>query len=176
MSGRIVYVAGITFILLVLVAGYAVTAKQAEPVTPAHHLLTAKLSNSVRNSITEIDPQILSASATESIGGHSITFTNGGVSGGIAWQFGEIDMAGTTDYAYESSGGAPGSGRVYVTTSTGWYEFALPLTGPFTIDDVQSITVYAEAPVPYIAPHSTLGGIISSNSYAVTVVSSVFYQ
>lgn len=175
MTKKFVFLTVLVMIILILMAGYGVTAKQAEPVVPATNVLTAKLVEQVKNNSTEVGPVVLYATATHPMDGRTVTFTNGAVSGGVAWKSTVIDMAGATDYAYESTGGAPGSGRVIVETSSGSYEFALPITAPFTVDGVQLITIYAEAPIPYIPPWSTLGAIIYTNSYSANVIASVFW-
>jgi len=104
-------------------------------------------------------PNFLSANETANIGGKSVTFTGGGVSGGVSF----------SDYGQDSlGGGTPGSGRIEVYDTGGNLiaSFALPLNSMITVNKVGTIKVYAEAILPYLGVYG---------SYGAFVVASVFW-
>jgi hypothetical protein len=106
-----------------------------------------------------IIPYFLSANETANIGGKSVTFTGGGVSGGVSF----------SNYGQDSlGGGTPGSGRIEVYDTGGNLiaSFALPLNSMITINKVGAIKVYAEAILPYLGVYG---------SYRAFVVASVFW-
>jgi hypothetical protein len=116
-------------------------------------------------------PMILSASnKVVGIGGISITFLSGGVSGGATWQ----RRSGYNQYA--AGGGSPGAGRVEVYDSNGTLlvQFALPLNSMITVQNVDRIKVYGEAPIPYLES-TTLGGIDIYSDYSAFVIASVYW-
>lgn len=102
-------------------------------------------------------PDFLSANETAYIGGKSVTFTGGGVSGGVSF----------AGQGY-GGGGASGSGRIEVYDTGGNLiaNFALPLNSMITVNNVGAIKVYAEATLPYLGMY---GG------YTAFVVASVFW-
>jgi len=103
---------------------------------------------------------LLSANETAKIGGKSVTFTGGGVSGGVSFS--------SYQQYYSLGGGCLGSGRieVYDTTGSLLASFALPLNSMFTVNNVGTITVYAEVTVPYLGIYG---------QYYAFVVASVFW-
>jgi hypothetical protein len=103
---------------------------------------------------------LLSANETANIGGKSVTFTGGGVSGGVSFS--------SYQQYYSLGGGCLGSGRieVYDTTGSLLASFALPLNSMFTVNNVGTITVYAEVTVPYLGVYG---------QYYAFVVASVFW-
>jgi hypothetical protein len=103
---------------------------------------------------------LLSANETAKIGGKSVTFTGGGVSGGVSFS--------NYQQYYSLGGGCLGSGRieVYDTTGSLLASFALPLNSMFTVNNVGTITVYAEVTVPYLGIYG---------QYYAFVVASVFW-
>jgi hypothetical protein len=103
---------------------------------------------------------LLSANETANIGGKSVTFTGGGVSGGVSFS--------SYQQYYSLGGGCLGSGRieVYDTTGSLLASFALPLNSMFTVNKVGTITVYAEVTVPYLGVYG---------QYYAFVVASVFW-
>jgi hypothetical protein len=106
-----------------------------------------------------IIPNFLSANETANIGGKSVTFTGGGVSGGVSF----------SNYGQDSlGGGTPGSGRIEVYDTGGNLiaSFALPLNSMITVNKVGTIKVYAEAVLPYLGVYA---------SYRAFVVASVFW-
>jgi hypothetical protein len=104
-------------------------------------------------------PNFLSANETANIGGKSVTFTGGGVSGGVSF----------SNYGQDSlGGGTSGSGRIEVYDTGGNLiaSFALPLNSMITVNKVGTIKVYAEAVLPYLGLPGT---------YRAFVVASVFW-
>jgi hypothetical protein len=144
----------------------ALTAQQATS-TPTQ-ILTVTFSETGTPSVT---PQILSRSeSTGGIGGKTVTFTGGGVSGGVAWSTWRDSPAGTEP----TSGGCPGAGRVqvYGTEDTLLGEIALPLQTPVSFTGVRTIRVIASAPLP--AEPSNIPEIRST--YVVDLAASVIWE
>jgi hypothetical protein len=100
---------------------------------------------------------VISANETAYIGGKSVTFTGGGVSGGLSFSS-----------EGRGGGGTPGCGRIEVYDTGGNLiaSFALPLNSMFTVNKVGTITVYAEVTVPDLGMYG---------QYYAFVVASVFW-
>lgn len=136
-----------TIILLsaFIISGSPQAALTAETAASAPaHILTVTLAET---GSTAVNPQILSRSeSTEGIGGKTVTFTGGGVSGGVAWSTWRDSLTGTEP----ASGGCPGAGRVQVIGNKDALlgEIALPLQTPVAFSDVRTIRVIASAPLP----------------------------
>jgi len=115
-------------------------------------------------------PTILMDSTTEdALGGSNLTFSGGGVSGGVAWSSWR-DVSGAPDF---TSGGAPAAGSVTVfgdrMTEIG--EFALPLTSDVTFSGVRAVRVTVSVPLPAL-PEGTPD---MRSSYAAEAVASVHW-
>jgi hypothetical protein len=119
----------------------------------ATNYLTVMLNESAAGPM--IPTGVLSANETVKVGGKSVTFIGGGVSGGASFQSG-------------APGGVSGSGRVEVYDTTGnlLASFALPLNSMFTVNNVGTITIYAEATVPSLGIYG---------EFVAFVVASVFW-
>jgi hypothetical protein len=124
----------------------------------ATNYLTVMLNESAAGATIPVG--LLSANETAKIGGKSVTFLGGGVSGGVSFS--------NYQQYYSLGGGYPGSGRieVYDTTGSLLASFALPLNSMFTVNNVGTITVYAEVTVPYLGIYG---------QYYAFVVASVFW-
>lgn len=153
-------------VLIMQVGNFPVSAslEQGEAATP---MATARLS---QTGTLDTNPLILMDSTTESgLGGSTVTFTGGGVSGGTAWSSWR-GVSGSPDF---TSGGAPASGSVTVfgdrMTEIG--EFALPLTGEVTYTGVRSVRVTVAVPLPAL-PEGTPD---MRSSYAVEAAASVHW-
>lgn len=135
------------------------------PSATKHSTATLSMVNSSANE----GPTIFVASdEVIGIGGKTITFLGGGVSGGVTF-----NTIGSSGYQYAAGGGAPGAGRVEVYDS-GYnllVEFALPLNSMFMVQNVDMITVYVEATIPSLSSYST----DYTSTYAVHVVASVYW-
>lgn len=135
------------------------------PIATNH--LTTILSDT--NGSARLGPMIITAfSSAGGIGGKSVTFLSGAVSGGATF-----NTIGSTGYQYAAGGGAPGAGRVaaYDSGYTLLAEFALPLYSMFTVHNVDSIAVYAEATIPLLESDI----MDYHSSYAIHVVASVYW-
>jgi len=124
----------------------------------ATNYLTVMLNESAAGATIPVG--LLSANETAKIGGKSVTFISGGVSGGVSFS--------NYQQYYSLGGGVPGSGRIEVYDTTGnlLTSFALPLSSMFTVNNVGTITVYAEVTVPYLGMYG---------QYYAFVVASVFW-
>jgi hypothetical protein len=121
-------------------------------------------------------PTILMDSTTEDgLGGSTLTFTSGGVSGGVAWSS-WLEVSEAPDFAgggVFTSGGAPAAGSVTVfgdrMAEIG--EFALPLTSDVTYHDVRAVRVTVSVPLPAL-PEGTPD---MRSSYAAEAIASVHW-
>jgi len=97
--------------------------------------------------------KIYNAQAHEGLGGKTVVFTGGGVSGGVVFS------------SDNGAGGAPGLGNVHVyNTELEVTQFALPLNSMLRIEDVDIIKVFASACYPKLT---------GTASYYVTVEATV---
>jgi hypothetical protein len=135
--------------------------------SPPTRFLTAAIIETGDASVT---PQILSKTVSiGGIGGKTVTFTGGGVSGGVAWSTWRDRETGTES----ATGGCPGAGRVQVLGSKDSLlgEFALPLQGSLSFSDVRTIRVVASAPLP-AEPSVTAE---RRSTYSADVIASVIW-
>jgi hypothetical protein len=146
--------------LVSLAQSYGTTGDPAKNVTVtnwpiATNCLTVTLNVSHAGPMIPIG--VISANETAYIGGKSVTFTGGGVSGGLSFSS-----------EGRGGGGTPGCGRIEVYDTGGNLiaSFALPLNSMFTVNKVGTITVYAEVTVPYLGTYG---------QYYAFVVASVFW-
>ncbi|MDG6256180.1 MAG: hypothetical protein QCH35_01125 [Methanomicrobiaceae archaeon] len=112
---------------------------------------------------------LMDSTTTDGFGGGTVTFTAGGVSGGVAWSAWQ-DAPGASVY---TGGGAPAAGSVSVfgegMTEIG--EFALPLASDITFSGVDAVRVTVAVPLPTL-PEGTPD---MRSSYAVEAVASVHW-
>lgn len=108
------------------------------------------------------DPYVLSASnEITGIGNKTVTFVSGEVSGGTTWS------SHTGNWA--TAGETPGIGRVevYDSYNTLIAQFVLPLNTMFEVEDVDTIKVYAESPIPKL---------IDNFGYSAYVMATVYWN
>jgi hypothetical protein len=170
MKGRLFLITlllGIALLVLIVQIGNIPVSAAVEQGAGITGTATSHLS---RTGTLDTNPLILMESTTESgIGGSTVTFTGGGVSGGAAWSSWR-SATGAPDF---TSGGATAAGSVTVfgdrMTEIG--EFALPLTSEVTISGVRTVRVTVSVPLPAL-PEGTPD---MRSSYAVDAVASVHW-
>lgn len=108
------------------------------------------------------DSKVLSASnEVTGIGNKTVTFISGGVSGGATWSSYDINYG-------SIAGVSPGIGRVevYDSYNTLMAQFVLPLNAMFEVQNVSTIKVYAESPIPKLT---------ANVGYSAYVVASIYW-
>lgn len=128
--------------------------------------LTALLNES--QSSANIGGKLVDSSEIIGIGGKTIFFMSGGVSGGVTW-----NTIGQGSNQMAAGGGSPGAGRVevYDPSNNLLAVLALPLNSMFIVQNVSKIKVIAEAPIPSL---TTFPGSYAS-SYSAFVAASVYW-